>query len=181
MNEEQIRAKALEMIAAGDRAGRDKSEVDAEIRAFVLAARAKRDEEPTEPPAIANAYADHSWWRENEEVFGSRDGYVKNEEGFWSDSQGRELEGQRSVMPGLGAAPSPDADVLSKLRKEEADVSAVAQEPGYRESSTESDSTLDQELEGTSVTEEQEAANELIARKDYNNRIQTAQTVGEFE
>jgi hypothetical protein len=181
MNEEQIKAKALEMIAAGDRAGRDKSEVDAEIRAFVLAARAKRDEEPTEPPAIANAYADHSWWRENEEVFGGRDGYVKNEEGFWSDSQGRELEGQRSVMPGFGAAPSPDADVLSKLRKEEADVSAVAQEPGYRESSTESDSTLDQALEGTSVTEEQEADNELIARKDYNNRSQTAQAVAEFD
>ena len=46
MNEEQIKAKALEMIAAGERAGRDKSEVDAEIRAFVLAARAKRDEKP---------------------------------------------------------------------------------------------------------------------------------------
>ena len=46
MNEEQIRAKASEMIAAGDRAGRDKSEVDAEIRAFVLAARAARDEKP---------------------------------------------------------------------------------------------------------------------------------------
>jgi hypothetical protein len=174
MNDEQIRARLEEMKL-------EPGMTQEKMNAFVREARAKRDEKPTEPPAIANAYADHSWWRENEEVFGGRDGYVKNEEGFWSDSQGRELEGQRSVMLGFGGTTSPDADVLSKLRDEDASEFIVAQKPGYRESSTESDSTLDQALEGTSATEEQEADNELIARKDYNNRSQTAQTVAEFD